>query len=441
MSNSNQGPSVTTGQNLVPVYAVLDASGSPTGGMVANGQLPGGALTPTVAAQVPTLVSGAGIGATRRPRAPRPALYPAAVATPPTFATSGPGGAPPITGGYTNQFVPYNGSNVKLWGCVPLYFSALGTDYYQNYAAALAGSGAPPSAVEFEYYGADLAVVFRNASASNSQFWLWTNDPVTGLWSPCSAAPLTSSAATANNKFYYRVTFASADQRLCRLYYRYADFGGIHTAYSTTISAPAASDRILCVIGDSYVAGALTVSPLQCVGLSLGRLLGCETFLNAVAGSGYVSAGSGVAFADSTRVTSAIASGATDFLLLGSINDSSQSTASVTAAATSLIAALWAGRPGARIWMSGPQGLPVAFTSTGNNVANNTALAALAAAQSIPYIDTTGANWFNGTGHSGATASDGNRDVLCGTDSIHPTQAGHDYFAARLYQALMAAGW
>lgn len=382
----------------------------------------------------------AGLGVKRQYMPPRPPIWPGVGSDVPTLATSGPGGPSPVTGTY----YPYNTSIVRLAGCVPALYTALGTNYNANNSAGVTGSGATISAVEFEGYFDDIALIFRNAVASSSKFWVWTADPTTGLWKPTTAAPVTSSAATANNQFWERITFGAAAQRQVRVYYWYADFGGVVVKPTQTLVPTASPGRSLCVITDSYGGGAVDVDQFHTWPVSLARLLCVDLYLNAVGGTGYVSQNGALGgnnnYASAPRIAAAIAAGATDYLLAGSINDSGQTTATVTAAAQSLITQIKAGVPNARIWMTGVQGLPVAASTTGTNAANNTALAALAASNGIPFIDTM-TGWYSGTGKVGATAGDGNRDVFLNTDGVHPSLAGSDYIAARKYQSLISLGW
>jgi hypothetical protein len=77
-----------------------------------------------------------------------------------------------------------------------------------------------------------------------------------------------------------------------------------------------------------------------------------------------------------------------------------------------------------------------------NGTASNAALATVAAASlnkikgRTPFIDTTVSPWFTGTGHRGALAANGNSDVCCTTDAVHPTSYGHLAYGMRLGREL-----
>ena len=366
-----------------------------------------------------------------------PTLYPSAAAVTPTFATTGPGGVSAIS---PKSTLAYNSASVNLVGCVPFYANLLGTDYFQNNAAAVQGSGTTPCAVEFGFYGADFDIIFRNGIGGASFFWVWATDPDTGIMRPQTGAPVASTANSANSQFYYRVTFSSTAERVVRVYYCGADFGGIDYAATATVFAVPKPARSLCIVSDSYGSGTGATTAMQSWAVTLGRLLGTETFVNAVGGTGYVQGSTTNSYLAPTRVAAAIASGATDFLLAGSINDSTFTPAQVMAAAASLVSQIQTSLPKARFWFSGVQMLPVGY-NTGNNVANNSALKTYAASIGAGFIDEIGEAWYSGTGFSGTPANNGNRDLFCNTDQIHPTQAGHDNKAARTYTRLVQLGF
>lgn len=65
------------------------------------------------------------------------------------------------------------------------------------------------------------------------------------------------------------------------------------------------------------------------------------------------------------------------------------------------------------------------------------AIKAACAEKSVDYIDTKlPYPWQFGTGRVGATTGNGNSDLYISSDNVHPSQAGHDYLAQRLYQSV-----
>lgn len=57
----------------------------------------------------------------------------------------------------------------------------------------------------------------------------------------------------------------------------------------------------------------------------------------------------------------------------------------------------------------------------------------------VAFIDTLADPWVFGTGRQGATAANGNRDWVTGTDAAHPTMNGHQYLAQRIVAGVAGA--
>jgi lysophospholipase L1-like esterase len=68
--------------------------------------------------------------------------------------------------------------------------------------------------------------------------------------------------------------------------------------------------------------------------------------------------------------------------------------------------------------------------TTSASPAADAALKSAAAAVGALWIDTS--DWMTGTGRVGAVAGNGNSDFYVSADSVHPSDAGHDYLARRL---------
>jgi len=357
-----------------------------------------------------------------------PTVLPPSMATPPTEATSGPGGAGPIASPTT---LPYNTPNVTFLGSVPVHITALSTDYFQNQINSQNGSGAQACAVEFDYYGAAFSIIYRAASAGSSYWWVW----VDGI--PATAAPVAWANASSNSKYYHGVTFATAALRRIRIYYSGADFGGMQVKATDSVVPTAKPGWSVAMLGDSYTQATGATSALQAFPTTLGMLLGCETFLCGIAGTGYTA---GVVFGDPSRTAPILTANPRYVVIVGSINDQAATPTTVGAAATALYSWFATNLPATKLFVAGVQPSN-GMATTGNNVANNAALktAALAAPNVVTFIDPYTDVWFTGTGHVGATVGDGNRDIFMWTDGIHPSQDGHDYWARRLYADIAAA--
>lgn len=340
----------------------------------------------------------------------------------PTFATSGPGGASPVSGTH----LAYDTAQVTRLGCVGASLNALSTDYIQN-RFSNSGSGSQPWAVDFLYYGQDLAVWFRNAISGSSYFWVWVDGQ------PVTAAPQVSSAASANSRFYYRVTWGAKALRRVRIYMAGADFGGLDVGATDTVAPTQRPSQSIAIIGDSYINGTGATSQLQAMGFTLGRALGLETYLGGVGGSGYIATGSPTyaAYGDALRVNP-LATALPDYLLyFGSTNDAGSSSAAVGAAAAACFTAALAASPSSKLIVCTVQANSGSMSAA--NIANASAIAtAAAAAGAVAVLNPISEGWITGTGHVGATTGSGNADLFVGTDGVHPSQAGHDYYARRM---------
>ena len=358
------------------------------------------------------------------------------MATPPTFATSGPGGSSPISGGSPTH-IAYNDPRVTLLGCVPVLYSQLTHDYYQN--TVNAAWTPAPFAIEFDHYGDDLALKFRNNQASASYQWVWVDGH------PATAAPVVSSAASGGSPFYLRITFGTVDYRRIRIWLYQSDFGGIDVKPTQSINPTPTNRPKLGFYGDSFVEGTGGSNALQALSVTVGRLLHWETFVAGQGGTGYVADGghaNKAAYTGAARIAAMVAAAPDYLIIFGSSNDDATSSSTVGAAAASLYASFASALPNCKLIVVGP---PSLSSSPGaGRQANRTAIAAAAAAASNvlgfidPLNDAASTTWVFGSGSSTATAGDGNADYFNnGSVAGHPTQAGHDYYARRIVKELL----
>ncbi|MFL5481140.1 MAG: SGNH/GDSL hydrolase family protein [Gemmatimonadaceae bacterium] len=135
-------------------------------------------------------------------------------------------------------------------------------------------------------------------------------------------------------------------------------------------------------------------------------------------------------------------------VIQGGGNDSAFSAAQIQAEATTLYAQIRAALPYVKLIVIGDliaSGTPTSFQVSmrdalkaallagdpnGPNLFIDPIVSASAVANTLGFI--------TGTGKVGATTGSGNADLLTGSDGIHPTQSGDDYFGDRIYQAIAA---
>lgn len=356
---------------------------------------------------------------------------PDVMATPPTLAVYGPGGSSPINAGSPTS-IAYDDARITHLGQDNIVFNQFSRDYFANKTNG--NDTSAPCADEFDFYGDDLALLFRAEQTNTAQFWAWVDGK------PATAAPVIVSANTsAGSVSWYRITFGSVAMRRIRIYRYLADFGGIDIKPTGAIfQAPRLSPKLF-VLGDSYILGIGATTELAGMTQSLGRLLGMEVFQAGQGGTGYVNNGGGGnkgPYTAAERIAK-IKDVLPDYVLVfGSENDDGLS--GVEAAAASVYSQIASASPASRVIVVGPPSL--GSTITPNRAANRDAVkaAALAAPNVIGFIDPNndeqGLTWISGTGNAGAPDGSGNADIFTsyGTTAGHPTQAGHDYYARRI---------
>jgi lysophospholipase L1-like esterase len=129
-------------------------------------------------------------------------------------------------------------------------------------------------------------------------------------------------------------------------------------------------------------------------------------------------------------------------------NDTTSSDATYTSAllqstVTALLQSLTSLYPQATIFLVGNMYLPGGSAGSDVTSANTALLAATTAAAptingAVPFIDTITTPWMTGTGRAGALTGNGNSDVTCTTDAVHPTVVGHQIYGTRIARAIQA---
>ena len=205
---------------------------------------------------------------------------------------------------------------------------------------------------------------------------------------------------------------------------------------------PAAADKLrVSVLSDSFGAGTGTTntSPDEGVWGQFARMGGYDVNLSAAGGTGFVTAGSSFNYADTTRLDRVTRTSPHVVLIQASVNDNGVATNTLTTAVQALIASLRASIPGAAIGVIGVL-YPVQQAAAAATTNTTVIAAATGYADFVidPTNDAAGA-WVSGAGKSGSTTGSGNADIFLGSDGVHPTQAGHTYYGARIAHAVQAS--
>lgn len=349
-----------------------------------------------------------------------PAADRAVMQAPPTLTLVGPTTTPPYA-----QFLPYDTAQVRLLGGVFTLVTVSSQNYQSNIVNAPGNATQQPAAAEFTLYGDRFAAKFGNRSAGNSGLRIIVDGQ------PASATKTaTEIGSTGGAAFWVQVVFSSVGLRTIKIEYDQAQFGGVSHETGAVI-APVQFRRPRCaVLGDSWVGGANAVAANELLAHRIGQAFGWDIARMGIGGTGYVNVGSGFqAYGGATRVAS-LASYAPEWaIIIGSINDDATSSTTVGAAAAALYDSIAEQSPQTKLIVVGPQQMLVAAPA--GRLANRDAIrdAAEAAPNALCFLDPIADEWIG----LGETA-------LIHSDATHPTEAGHERWATRLTQAIMAAG-
>ena len=364
-------------------------------------------------------------------RRPRVVALPAPQAVPITRATGTmPAGAVQITPQNAAPLVTIKGGKCAI-------LNTAGADAWRNYFGYSEDSSGSPYYVEFDFYGTDLALRFRdNWGGGNAKTWTWIDGvPVTSYAEAMSA----NSQGVCLNWY---LNFGSLGRRRVRVYFYFCDFAGFNV-HPTAIIQPVPSSEVkVGIYGDSWIGGANGVLQPHTFLYTAALLLGWEPFIAGQGGTGYMCATGNPmlgAFTDARRLGAMGAVTDLDYLIVeGSLNDdvnSDATPAQITAAATATYAALATSMPNTKLIVFGVQSIGTAAgvgDSNADRIANNTAVkaAADAAPNVLGFVDMLGEHWMTGSGYVGATTGDGAGDYLMAS-VYHPSQPGHDFLASR----------
>jgi lysophospholipase L1-like esterase len=216
-------------------------------------------------------------------------------------------------------------------------------------------------------------------------------------------------------------------------------------AHSSPGAAPAAPSLrpaqtvarapVVMFLGDSYTAGGTENSQFLTYATDTAKLLGWQVIVGGRGGTGFVTPGRVREPFPVLYVRQLAWRPAPDMVIVsGGHNDQRQSPARVGIAARKLLTDMRGRWPGTHIVLMGP------MWGTGNPSTGvlqiRDALATVARALNIPFIDPLREQWITGDERYGT----GNAANYILRDRTHPTIAGHQYLAGRLVADLTHLG-
>ncbi|MEU6755987.1 SGNH/GDSL hydrolase family protein [Streptomyces sp. NPDC046685] len=248
------------------------------------------------------------------------------------------------------------------------------------------------------------------------------------------------------------IDLGSAGPRRLRFDFTAMPFGGIYLPPNTHMwQVPLKGGRFMALT-DSLGDGSAQNLGAGCGTWvdRVGRALGCTDIWREGRGStGYVATGGYAAFGVRAEVD-VIPQEPDRLVIWGGYNDASGDQAQIAAAAAALFDRIKTALPRCQVYVIGcwsPTGVAAA-----SHINTTATLRAAAAAAKFPFVapqtgqiyDASGTlvathgPWITGTGNTGAPKGDGNADVYVGTDTVHPTDAGHVYLARRILAFMLS---
>ena len=288
--------------------------------------------------------------------------------------------------------------------------------------------------LEFDFYGTELELGI-NLSTLERKLWL----EIDGVLLDENGADLGQGT---NSEHLVKITFPTRKKRTLRFISQYVAIKALYHDPLGIIYKSQPKTQLKGVVGgDSFTEGAVATSVVNKYSYKLGQLLGVHNLVSSgLGGTGYLKTIEDYAgntrlnlldriddlinpFGDNT---------APNFVLFCmGINDGSLPIVDVAANAKACFDAFRTAHADVPIFICGP------FSTIENNY--NTDLANAIKQQAETVTDTfwlDNANWITGTGKEDAFMGDGVSDWVRSMDNTHPTDAGHDYYAQRIYTAM-----
>lgn len=318
-------------------------------------------------------------------------------------------------------------------GGTPVAYVKVGTNAtadFQNAGSTRCYNALNTGSVDFDFDGDAFEFIFYGYSVgSGVKLRVWVNGE-------CANSSGTT-AQTDNKDHLMKVDFGSRAWRRIRV--EWSSIGsaclwsGVMAKPTDTVIYPVNSPGPkVSILSDSFGMGPSTGVAGDGWAFRLPAMLGCRApLISAVSGSGYTA---GTPYTNSGRITT-VTTGSPDLIIVqGSVNDDGASSGAFSTAASSVFSSLRSAAPDATIMATSVM-WPRSGLYGSNSASRNTAIQSAVEAVGGYYIDTAG--WFTGTGNSGSTNGTGNSDYFLGSDSTHPTAAGHLYIARQMARSLL----
>lgn len=249
---------------------------------------------------------------------------------------------------------------------------------------------------------------------------------------------------SSTSTMYTLLTFGSRAIRRIRVEgSEFSGFRAIAVGPTDAIWNPGGDRLTMAMVGNSITAMTGASLPNGGFAKSLGKLLGLADVREiAIGGTGMVNPGTANStFGDVHRVADVVACAPDIIVIPASPNDTAYTAGQITAGALATYQAHRAANPDTPIVAGGlfPGSAAAAAGTIKIEAAAKAAFDAWGDPNSfwVPIVSDPDGSWVYGTGRVGATAGNGNADLyVSSADPVHPSQAGHDYYARRWAMAI-----
>ena len=249
---------------------------------------------------------------------------------------------------------------------------------------------------------------------------------------------------SSTSTMYTLLTFGSRAIRHIRVEAsEFSGFRSIAVGPTDAIWNPGGDSLTMAVVGDSITAMTGASRPNGGFAKSLGKLLGIADVREVgIGGTGMINPGTwSSTFGDTHRVADVVACSPDIIVIPASPNDTAYTAAQITAAALATYQAYRAANPDTPIVAGGL--FPGSAAASAGTIKIESAAKAAFDAWADPssfwvsIVNDPDGPWVYGTGRVGATTGNGNADFyVSSADTVHPSQAGHDYYARRWAMAI-----
>jgi lysophospholipase L1-like esterase len=372
--------------------------------------------------------------------------------------------APTVTGGttaagltkiYAHQtdmtpFATYGGTTIP-WAALPEYLLTWSTNWFSTGSGTIASN--PPRdglywRLEFMADAVKVAISVYDLTTNKFRFI------VDGQYVDLTP---TTTPNGGTNPYFLTLDFTNVGGRKMRRIMVESDAGGrwkdVRVGPTESIHHVPTDDHLTMVVGgDSFTGSTGATHKFDGWAIVMGDYLGIRNLISSGSGgTGYLNSVSGTKYTMRQRINDLLGPNPDIIGIAMGVNDTGFTVSDVQTELGLTIDAIRAARPTVPLFIFGPWHYASQIAAVRNieGGIKSTVEARMAADDNLFFVPVTGTGaandkpWFFGTGRTGAPASDGNADLYVGgtdgSDTIHPSPAGHFHLGRRGADGILTA--